>query len=618
MMADAVTVPRRHGWLRKAGWVGFALVLLLVGLYFVASSSAFFKGVVLPKVSKSLNATVTVADASIHPFSGMDLHQVKIQTTGTEPLFTADEIRISYHLRGILSGKYLVEEVTVVSPTVAIVTNPDGSSNLDPPLKKNLPSPGQTAQAQPARPSKTRTFDINKVALNNATVRMIKEYPGGGRDLIVLSNVNLTLETKLQFDSSLYNQIATVRHCLIALAPTSRAANQLNLTGQVDMTHPDAIQGALKLEAESLDITRYYDLLSGKLAAAKIGGTAPQTLAAASPSTSVPSSEPAPINPPLRNFRVDANVGRLFLHEVAITNFQTTININRSHVLVKPFRLTLNGGSVNATVDLDLGVPGYHYDLTLAAANIPVAPLANSFSPTYKGAAKGDLSANAQIKGSGITGASLQKNLSGQFNVIFTNADIKPVGKKARRIIIPIATALRLSELTKSTINMMMVDASIGNGTIHLTQFKAVGSEFSARSQGTITIANVLTNSPVNNLPVDFSLPTLLAKKAHLAPSNMNTNAAYVDLGKIATVAGTVGNPKTKIDYAAISLLTIKSIVGIPGAVGKESGQILKGVEEFGGILGGKSSSNTNQPSTTSTNPPAGNPIDFPHKVIPK
>jgi uncharacterized protein involved in outer membrane biogenesis len=611
MMADAVTVPRRHRWLRKAGWVGLALALLLIILYFAATSSAFFKGVILPKLSKSLNATVTVADASIHPFSGVDMRQVKIQTTGTEPLLTADEIRITYHLGGILSGNYHVEEVTIVSPTVEIVTNPDGSSNLNTLLKKSQPSPGQTAQSQPAWPSKPRTIDINKLALNNATVRMIKEYPGGGRDLSVVTNVNITLEAKLQFDSALHIQIATVRQCLIALTPTSRAANQLNLTGQVDMTRTNFIQGALRLEAESLDFTPYYDLLSGKSAAAKRGRTAP-------PSTSALSTEPAPINPPLRNFRVDANVGSLFVHEVAITNFQTTVNIDGSHVLVKPFQLTLNGAPVNATVHLDLGVPGYHYDLTLAAANIPVEPLANSFSPTYKGAAKGDLSANAQIKGSGITGTSLQKNLTGQFNIVFTNADIKLVGKKARRIIVPIATALRLSELTKSTINLMMVDASITNGNIHLTQFKAVGSEFSARSQGTITIANVLTNSPVNNLPVDFSLPTLLAKKAHLAPSNMNTNAAYVDLGKIATVAGTVGNPKTKIDYAAISLLTLKSIVGIPGAVGKESGQILKGVEGFGGILGGKSSSSTNQPSTTSTNPPAGNPIDFLHKVIPK
>src|SRR5690348_1128419 len=119
-MANAVIVPPRRGWLRKLGWVALILVLLLVVLYFVVTSSAFFKGVILPKVSKSLNATVTVADASIHPFSGVDLRQVKVQTTGTEPLLTADEVRVAYHLGDILSGNYHVEEVTVVSPTIEL------------------------------------------------------------------------------------------------------------------------------------------------------------------------------------------------------------------------------------------------------------------------------------------------------------------------------------------------------------------------------------------------------------------------------------------------------------------------------------------------------------------
>ena len=87
----------------------------------------------------------------------------------------------------------------------------------------------------------------------------------------------------------------------------------------------------------------------------------------------------------------------------------------------------------------------------------------------------------SKSKGPEVTGASLQKNLSGQFNVIFTNADIKLVGDKTRRIITPIAVALRLSELSHSDINSMSVIAKIGNGTLNLTEFKAVGSAFSAQ-----------------------------------------------------------------------------------------------------------------------------------------
>ena len=142
----------------------------------------------------------------------------------------------------------------------------------------------------------------------------------------------------------------------------------------------------------------------------------------------------------------------------------------------------------------------------------------------------------------------------------------------------------------------------------------------SARSQGLhITLAEALNKSTINNLPVNLSLPIALAKKAELTPLNMNSNTAYVDLGKVATVGGTIGDPKTKTDYVAIGLLTTKAVVGIPFVAGKEGGKILRGVEKLGGILSGKNETHSNAPATTSTQSAfAENPIDFLYKVPPK
>src|SRR5437899_4953037 len=95
-MADAMTVPavpKRRRWLRLLAWIVLALILLLVVVYFVATSSAFFKGVILPKVGKGMNATITVSDAAISPFHQVVLRGLKLQTTGSEPLFTATEVR---------------------------------------------------------------------------------------------------------------------------------------------------------------------------------------------------------------------------------------------------------------------------------------------------------------------------------------------------------------------------------------------------------------------------------------------------------------------------------------------------------------------------------------------
>ena len=58
---------KRHGFLRFLAWFLGIFIILLVVLYFVGTSSGFLKGVVLPRVGKSINSDVTVSDASISP-----------------------------------------------------------------------------------------------------------------------------------------------------------------------------------------------------------------------------------------------------------------------------------------------------------------------------------------------------------------------------------------------------------------------------------------------------------------------------------------------------------------------------------------------------------------------
>ena len=118
---DTPAPKRRYGWLRAIAWVVGILVVLLVVGYFVATSGAFFKGVILPRVGKAMNAEVTVSDASISPFNQVVLHNLKVQTTGTEPLVTATEVRLRYSLMDIIKGNIHVDEVSLSSPTVTLV-----------------------------------------------------------------------------------------------------------------------------------------------------------------------------------------------------------------------------------------------------------------------------------------------------------------------------------------------------------------------------------------------------------------------------------------------------------------------------------------------------------------
>src|SRR6185503_10968710 len=121
--------PRRKGrWLKVIIAIVVVFVVLVVAVYFTATSSAFFKGVILPRASKAMNAEITVTDASISPFKEVVLHNLKVRTTGDEPLVSAPEVRARYRLMDILHGNINVDEVTLVSPAIVLVENPDGTS----------------------------------------------------------------------------------------------------------------------------------------------------------------------------------------------------------------------------------------------------------------------------------------------------------------------------------------------------------------------------------------------------------------------------------------------------------------------------------------------------------
>src|SRR2546427_392001 len=179
---------RRRSWTRKLA--PFCVGLLLVALYFVATSAPFFKGIILPRVGKALNAEVTVGDASISPFSQVVLRQLKVKTTGAEPLLQADEVRLRYSLWSVVGGHIKVDEVTLDSPTIQIVQNADGTSNLDP-LGGKEKNP---AAKPPAKPSKPPQLDVKNVTLKNVSLRAVQIFKDGGRQTVELSDINIGLD----------------------------------------------------------------------------------------------------------------------------------------------------------------------------------------------------------------------------------------------------------------------------------------------------------------------------------------------------------------------------------------------------------------------------------------
>jgi len=415
---------------------------------------------------------------------------------------------------------------------------------------------------------------------------------------IKLAGTSNPLELALGLDAAISNQVVTLNQCQLKLTPTARARNELAVTGLVNLTQPDAITGNLKLTAESLDISGYYDLFAGN----STGNNGPSPAPAApKPATN---QEPAPVRLPLSNFTVEATLGRLYLHEVDAANFQTTLLLDGSHILLNPFQLTLNKAPVSASADLDLSVPGYKYALTFGADGVPVEPLANTFSPTYRGQAKGTLIAKLDVKGAGITGQNLRTNLIGNVNLSFTNADIQITRSKWNAVLVPVSVLLMsfgAPDLTSSPLDHITASLAAGDGKLTVPTFVAQSPLFRAESTGSIPIADNLMDSPLNQ-PVEISLPRDLAAK--LGVAEVSTNEPYAKLPNFVQLNGTLGKPGSKTDKAKLGGL---AAVGIGTAILKnvdgETGQkIGSALNALGGLLGGRTTATNTAPASTGTN----------------
>jgi len=416
-----------------------------------------------------------------------------------------------------------------------------------------------------------------------------------------------SLAAGLQLDGGMKQSLVNLRQLLLTFSPTDRAKNQLQLSGKVDLAKTNAAPGQLTLQAESLDATPYYDLFAGPL---KTRTAEPEKKTKTAPQPAASPVEPDPVALPFEQFTLDAKIDRLYLREIAVSNFLATVKLNHGEVAVKPLQLAFNGAPVGAGALANLAVKGYTYDLWLNADKVPLEPIANTFAPDDRGQYQGLILANAQIKGAGVTGTNLRTNLNGQVSYSYTNANIQLLGKKAKLLIWPIATLLRVKDITKSPVNWLDAQIQLGAGKIRVNRFALQSEAFEAHAHGDIPIADVLDQSPLN-LPVEFSLRRSLAQKSGLTPPGAPPDTPYVKLPDFVTVKGTLGDPKTHLNELALGGLLLKTGVGIAEKVGvnvgDKTGGLLKGV---GNLLTGQKPTTTND--TTTTNPPPKfNPLDL-------
>jgi hypothetical protein len=188
-------------------------------------------------------------------------------------------------------------------------------------------------------------------------------------------------------------------------------------------------------------------------------------------------------------------------------------------------------------------------------------------------------------------------------NFDLTNANIKIVSPKLREFLQPVAVLLGTPELLDSPLNWVDFHTEMGSGKIDFNHVELVSPMLRLQSGGVMPIADVLTNSPFQNWPVNLYVSRAVADKANLTPAGTAPGEAYVKLPNFLRVAGTLGKPKAQIDKTALAGTLLEKYGNkIPG-----TGGLLQGL---GGVLSGSqnggTNANTNQPPATNKLSPRG------------
>ncbi len=441
---------------------------------------------------------------------------------------------------------------------------------------------------------------------------------------------NTPLAVGVTLDVAQRGSAIDLKNLRVDLGKTALAPNQLVLKGLVDLA-TNAAPSSLSIQSDGLDLTPLYNLLAGP--AKTNATTAPATAASKPAAATAEPGEPAPITLPLRQLSVDVNIAKILLREIEIADWKTRLSLKDSVIAIDPLSLKINGAPITAKVTANVGVPGYRYDTQLRIERLSLEPFINSFAPERKGQIHGTLLANANIRGAGVTGASLSSNLNGGFAFTATNLNLKLGDTKTPliRTVINIVTALPkliqnpgaqvgsllgqltggaqaktgswVDDLETEPLDVIDLSADIGNGAVSLKTARVQSAALRIDARGGLRFAPVLTNSPIN-IPVTIALSRKIAKKAVLLDASTPADAAYAPLPEFLTVKGTLGNPSPSIDKLALAAMGAKTLgraaAGLGGNLG---GKVAGAAGILGNFLGTPPAAATNAPA------PKGNPL---------
>ncbi len=400
-------------------------------------------------------------------------------------------------------------------------------------------------------------------------------------------------------------------------AETPEADNRLTLRGQLDFANPEALVFDLALNGDRIDLSPWLP-----------EAAAPETVQQPPPAAAAPAaqSEPDPVTLPVRDGTLHINIATLLLHGQQVDALEILTRLAPTGIELNTFSLRINDAPVTASGHVDLGVPGYKYQLQARLAPLALAPLIQTLSPAHAEIFSGVLEADFALAGTGITGPSLRSNLEGHMNASLLDSEIniqdlanlenpgiKSFGNILAALLRGLAPALGVqpADLLEPHLDEVRFKSRLRNGQLHLDTFKAETEVLRIQSSGLIDLADDLEASLIRNIPVQIALETNLARRVRLFRED-RLRDERIALPPFVQIRGTLGDPDVDIRRTVLTGLIVGGVTESGLLRDERAREILGGI---GGLLTGEGPRPTPTPRPApppETTPPAPAPSAAP------
>jgi uncharacterized protein involved in outer membrane biogenesis len=416
--------------------------------------------IVLPRVEAAIERPIEFKDANIGIFSGITLHGLTVyERKGKVPFLSVKDAHLRYRLLSLLSRRFVVNKIVLVSPDIHVVRYTDGTFNFTDLIRKARSRASERNGLSFAVAAITVTD--GSVAYEDRAGFFGTPFSSRVRDVDVRAK---GLRPDLPFPAMLKEGRIRLKEARLSAAGYTAAVSGTFNFSDGRLNSRDL---SVKLGKNRLAILMTTSALGKKPLKAQLSAkTSFLDLDALRPSRSPgvqalsSPSHAGGAKTPLLGIPVEItgtlHAGTVVLRGLTISRLSIRYRVADNILSVEDLRGGMTGGTFTDTARINLAGRGFPFTTRLNLHGVRADELIAAFDPLAAGSISGTLSAKADLTGLGTSAAAIKRSLSGTGDFHIKNGRVSSCG-----FVLELARVLHSEELR-------VIHFSTFNGTFRI------------------------------------------------------------------------------------------------------------------------------------------------------